>query len=557
MANKTYVMTPAEIQILEAGKDDPNVITDYFMKRPGQEHGWCFDHNFTEEGKWQLEMCMASQTFIVVIGGVGTGKTVGVGLSAVAHAILTPSFKFLNIARESWQSMLMYSAVVEHAQGTLLEKLIVASPKRPYPMIVIEYIVNGVTVRSTLEFMSIGEKEDATNIFSWRGDWINIDEAGRLDDLADVVANLSTRGTGVTPDGRTYLGRMSLISNAWENPDLWTLFDMAEADPEDALAINVETKDNQNVTEKQVKQILKLNKITISGDIDRYLTGKRPEGRGSYFGKSAVALCTSKILTDGFREARKNDPERNDYELLPHLGMFYYKRAPQKGRVYFLVGDPGIGSAPSRNAPVCMVFDVTDMPTGAATLTAMWWGDGGNSITPWTDLMVEWIQLYHPLFAGCDSTGPQKNTAELISLNYIYGKGYSVSELTPMDFSGSKRYTYLMALRLTLEAGMIMWPHACSGIGAQLRNYDPIVDRSPNSKLAQDLVATLAMASFAIRAHYGLFAEEGGNDASEQGTQIGGVGRRSREENNWSHRAQRSPAGREILSPGSEERPVR
>ena len=553
MANKVYVMTPAEIDILEAGKDDPNLILDYFTRRPGQEHGWRFDTNFTEDGKWQLAMCQASQTFIVVIGGVGSGKTVGVGLAGVTHCILTPSFKFLNIARESWQSMLMYSAIIEHAQGTLLEKLIINFPRRPYPMIVIEYIVNGVAVRSTMEFMSIGEKEDATNIFSWRGDWINIDEAGRLDDLADIVANLSTRGTGVTPDGRPYLGRMSLISNAWENPDLWTLFDMAEADPEDALAINVETRDNKNVTEKQIKQILKLNKITVGGDIDRYLTGKRPEGHAGYFGKNAIATCTSSILTDGFKEALKADRDNNDYEILPHLGMFYYKRAPQRGRVYFLVGDPGIGSAPARNAPVCMVFDVTDMPKGAATLAALWWGSGGNSITPWTDLMVEWIQLYKPLFAGADSTGPQKNTAELISLNYIYGKGFSVSEITPMDFSGSRRYTYLIALRLTLEAGMIMWPHACTGIGAQLRHYDPIVDRSPNSKLAQDLVATLAMASFAIRAHYGLFGSEEGNNASEGGTEISGFGRRSRDENAWSHRTQRSSAGRAILIPGTEE----
>jgi hypothetical protein len=557
--NKLYTMTSAEMEILRLGAEDPTVILDYFSRKPGAEHGFQFDYNFTEEGKWQKEMCQASQTFIVCVAGISTGKTLGVGMAAVTHAILTSDFKFLNVAREAWQSQLMYNEILAWSQGTLLEKLITASPKRPYPMIVIEYILNGIHVRSTLEFMSIGEKEDAANIFSWRGDWINIDEAGRLDDLGTIVANLSTRGTGATPGGRSYLGRISLITNPWDNPDLWILFDMAAGDPENSLALNIDTSSNKNTTKKQIEQIIKINRMVIgSGDIDRFLTGKRPEGRGTYFPIPVVEACSSKSLSASLADAMNAFPEQCEMQTIAQLGTYYYKMPKRDGRIYFLVGDPGTGAPPARNAYVVMVLDVTEAGEGKpATLVALSWGNGGGRIEPFTEQVIDWIKYYRPIFAGVDSTGPQKNTAEIVSLDRIYGKGLSVNELSPMDFSGSKRYTYLGSLRIILEAGLILWPHVCKGIGSQLKNYDPIVDRNPNAKLAQDLVATLAMAAFAIHAHYGIIEEES-SDVGGKGTEIVHPRRFDRSEGaTWSNRAQRDSAGRSQSDPGKTFVPMR
>jgi hypothetical protein len=545
-------MTPAEIEILKAGASDPTIILDYFSRRPGQDHGWRFDYNFTEEGKWQKEMCQASQTFIVCIAGIATGKTVGVGMAAVTHAILTPDFKFLNVAREAWQSQLMYNAILEHAAGTLLEKLIVASPRRPYPMIVIEYIVNGIHIRSTLEFMSIGEKEDAANIFSWRGDWINIDEAGRLDDLGTIVANLSTRGTGATPGGRSYLGRISLTTNPWDNPDLWILFDMAAADPENSLALNIDTSSNKNTTQKQIDQIIKINRMVLgSGDVNRFLTGKRPEGKGTYFPKNVVDSCTSRILSTPIANGMNEGTPEYELQIMGQLGAYYFKTPRQNDRLYFLLGDPGTGAPPARNAFVVQVWDVTDSGEGKpALLVAQHWGNGGGQIEPFVEQVIDWIKYYKPIFAGVDSTGPQKNTAEIVSLDRIYGKGYSVSALTPMDFSGGKRISYLGSLRIILEAGLMLWPSICTGIGSQLKNYDPVVDRNPNSKLPQDLVATMAMAARAIHGHYGILGKEGSDNDAGQGTEIVNPRRFDRSEGTtWSGRSQRDNAGRSEYDP--------
>ena len=115
---------------------------------------------------------------------------------------------------------------------------------------------------------------------------------------------------------------------------------------------------------------------------------------------------------------------------------------------------------------------------------------------------LEWIERYKPVFAGVDSTSNQKNFAEVMNMEYISGGKYSVEKITGMDFSGARRYQYLVSLRVSLESGAWAWPDLATGIGAQLKAYDPIEDRVLTSKLAQDIVSMLAMAAFVSRALY-------------------------------------------------------
>ena len=68
-----------------------------------------------------------------------------------------------------------------------------------------------------------------------------------------------------------------------------------------------------------------------------------------------------------------------------------------------------------------------------------------------------------------------------------------------LDFSGSKKMAYLHASRLLIEAQLFSWPKEIVGIRSQLTNYDPERDRGVASKIAQDIVATLAMSGHAIR----------------------------------------------------------
>jgi len=200
------------------------------------------------------------------------------------------------------------------------------------------------------------------------------------------------------------------------------------------------------------------------------------------------------------------------------MGTFFFKQPRIDGRQYFVTGDPGTGAAPARNAPCIIVYDVTDAPA-TSSIVGFWWGNGGGSIMPFLEKLIEFIDDYRPIFAGIDNTGPQKSTAELISNEHIYGKNKSVPTITGLDFSGNKRYSYLVALRLSLEAKMIIWPSILSGISIQLKNYDPILDKT-TGKLAQDIVATLAMGAFAIRAYYGVFSQEDGDQDQQYNREL-------------------------------------
>lgn len=441
-------------------------------------------------------------------------------MAACYHAMLTPYFKFMNVANDAWQSQQMFEMLIEQSQDTIFGKMIRAV-QRPHYRIDIEYQMGKMIQRANLQFMSLGEKSDASNIFTWRGDWINIDEAWLINDLATVVTNLSTRLTGSAPGGRPFLGRMSMTSNPGDSPELWQYYDIARSDKDEGLIFNIDTRTNRNVTEKQVKNLIKM---LTPDQQKRFLTGQRPEGRGTYFSPASIKASESETLASIAKTEIEKETPGWTMKSLPHLGVYEYVSPPKEGRVYMLAADPGIGAAPARNAPVVIVIDVTEAPSNSF-IVGFWWGNGGNSISPFLQKLLEWIDFYKPMFAGVDNTGPQKSTAELINLEYITGQNKSIDGITGLDFSGVKRYSYLTALRLTLTAAALKWPTFLSGVSTQLRIYDPIIDRNPNSKLAQDIVATLAMVSFAIRAFYGSFTQESDNVEENPESEVRFTGR--------------------------------
>jgi len=515
MPKKLHTMTEAELEILAASVDNPNLFFDYFFRKRGQSRGWQLDHNFTEEGKWQEEMCMAEQSFIVAIMGIATGKSVGIVMSASYHAMLTRNFKFLNVAKEGWQSKLMHKIILEHAKDTPFDDLIISSPTRPYPVIIISFMVGDQVFESSLEFMSIGEAGDATNIFSWRGDWLNIEEAGRIDNLNEIVGNLATRLTGVTAEGRPLLARMSLISNPWDNIELWALYDMALADMEDGLVFNIDTKDNLNVTAKQVKLALK----RIPEDQhDKFMTGKRPQGRGGFFATTDVEACESQELSDFIVSAMRLKMPGFIVEQNPVIGIWHFRTPPKPGHTYYVVGDPGTGAAPARNAPTIVVFDVTRAPR-FCPMVAMWWGNGYGKIMPFVGKLLEWVRYYAPLRAIVDNTGTQKNSAELINYDHVYGQEMSIAGIEGADFASTRKMSYLLSLQLSVESQHFMWPKFLyKSVSSQLKNYDYEKDKSTSSKLAQDIVSCLAMASIAIREKFRSGDDESGEEESVDDT---------------------------------------
>lgn len=498
-----------EISLLFMGRRDPDTITDYFLRPQGAQHGWRFDHNFDPEGAWQKTFHSAAQRRIIVVGGFGTGKTRTVAMSACVWCMTTTDFAFLNAAPKAWQSELMYRFILDSARSTRFEDLIYESPKRPYPKIELRFYVRDILVVSTMEFMSVDK--NANQILSWEGDWVNIDEAGLLDNLGETIRNLGSRLRG-NAKGRPRLGRLSMTTNSWDNAEMWQRYDLAASLPDDYLSLTVSTRHNHNVTEEQLRMLLK---DIPEDEHQRFIDGSRPEGRGTYFSRSKVYECEDALYEAFITDQIKCKTDGFALQSISGTGVVYFRIPPVPNHIYMLLGDPGTGDAPDRNAPNLQVWDVTSFPKYKASLASFWWGGGGGSITPFINRLLTYMADFNPVFTGVDSTGPQKFTAELLN-TYLLGtrvdseqreqwignvdlSGVLQKRISGLDFSGGKKPAYLIAGRLLIEAGLVTWPKFVYGMRSQLTNYDPDKDRINEPKFPQDLVATFCMSAFAIR----------------------------------------------------------
>lgn len=511
-------LSDEEIQILSKGLQNPDVITDYFFRKPGADQGWRFDYNFEAEGAWQKNVHNAAQKRIMVIGGFGSGKTRGIAMSACVWAMTTRDFKFMNAAPRAWQSELMYNFIMESAEQTPFKRLIYRAPQRPYPKIELRFWVGNVLISSTLEFMSVDK--NANQLLSWEGDWANIDEAGLLDDLEGTIRNLGSRMRG-SVNQRPRLGRLSMASNSWDNPEMWMRYDMASSLPDEYLSITVSTRHNHNITEEQLRFMLK---DIPEDEHDRFIDGTRPEGRGNYFSKTRVFNCESQYYGEFIVDAVNRRLEGYELRTSYGAGVTMFQVPPAADHNYILIGDPGIGDAPARNAPALMVWDVHDFPTYKANLAAFWWGHGNGSITPFNTMLIQFMSQYNPIYTGIDSTGPQRNSAEILN-TYLFSKrlsketyddmfgGVDLShvanpQINGLDFSGAKKASYLVSGRLVLEAGLVTWPKFVLGMRSQLTNYDPTKDKTGETKIPQDLVAAFCMSAYVFRVWFSVDDKE-------------------------------------------------
>jgi hypothetical protein len=533
MPRKTIArLTEDEIEILKKGVEDPNLILDYFTRKPGQDHGFRLDDNFEDWGKWQAMVCKATQKRIVVIGGFGSGKTKGIGASAIPFCLTTKDFKFMNAAPVAWQSELMYKFIKDDlGRDTRFGDLIYNAPKSPYPNIEFRFYVGNYLMVTTMEFMSA--EKNGNNILSWEGDWVNIEEAGLLDDLGGTITNLGTRMRG-TINNRERLARMSMISNSWDDPELWYRYDLAKDLPDDYLSITVSSRANKNVTPDQLRLMLR---DIPEDEHERFIEGGRPEGKGNYFSKEKVYACEDSSFDSHIVEGVKKEYPGFGLSTVPGAGVVYYRIPRGEGHNYIVIGDPGISNAPGRNSPVLGVWDVTDFPKYKMSLAAFWWGAGNGSITPFIRQLLTFMAEFDPITTAVDATGPQRNTNELLNL-FLQGRrfgdtqrdewlgGIDVSKVTnlyilPMDFSSGKKSAFLIAGRLYIEAGLMSWPRMVTGIRSQLTNYDPAKDTGvAKTKLTQDIVSMLCMSAFAARQLFYFEPEDQGSQKADQDLEL-------------------------------------
>jgi hypothetical protein len=508
-----FSLTSSHIEIIQKGLSSPDQL-DYFCGywfNKGDDNYFRFDHNFDPQFAWQKKLVFSDQSLIVGVMGIGSGKTLGAGMAGFTWAMSTEGFKFMNGANWAWQSRIMKELVETQILDTPAEQFIYNSVDTPFPKITLKYKIGRSTFTSTMEFMSMDKQ--AAKIFSWRGDWINLDEAGLIQQLDQALMNLSTRLTGRTARGRPYLARMSLMTNPWDNDSsthVYYFYDLAIDNPEECLSISIPTRANHNVTDKQIRNTLKF--IQDPDEQARLLEGLKPEGKGKYFAKNRVQMAADPYLSEflSMKEG-KGEPGYKIVKAMA-LGAVEYQY-PKTSDYVFLVGDPGTATFPARNSPVVAAIDASQVPLRPAVVVAFWWGNGQRAIQPFVDKLYEYKDKYRPIFSGVDSTGPQAGMVQLLNLTKIWD-GVAREELwqqtliTGLDFSVGRKMNMLLSLRNLIELGLLVWPDIAKGIKMQLNNYDPMLDRGGEPKIAQDIVATLAMGAYAIRAYYNVGNED-------------------------------------------------
>lgn len=479
--NKIYRMTAGDIEIFRKAKNPndgigANWFVSYYFGRELREWQWVFHH--------------ALQKQITVVGGTGSGKTVGAGLSYATWAAMTPMFSFMNLAPTGWQSKLMYEAVIRESFNRPFERFIQKAVERPYPVIVLQSDYIG---QSELHFMSAADS--AERIQGWEGDAMNLDEAGVLLDAQWLMTMMVTRmrGNVPTPQGayRERLKRMSVITANYDfaPPWLWERMDRMLKDPDNFLSMQVPS--SANLSDDDIEDY-KL--IIPEHQWGQMLDGDKPEGAGEHFTVGAVGACESKdmLQTAQYHLLEKETPTPG-WSVDERMGVgcvhFEMPSDAQNGRRYLLVGDPGQGNPPHRNAPCIIVWDITEFPREPATLRFFKWIYGNGSYEPFKTAYKYAWDTYRPVEAVVDSTGTQSLWDEQIFLNMgIWADG--------LDFSGNKQGMLVAALQ-QVQRRLFCWPYI-QGLRSQLVRYN-IVEDTKSSNLPQDIVSVILMTSWHLR----------------------------------------------------------
>jgi hypothetical protein len=478
--NRIYQMTPGDYAIFKRAADPTNGVgancftSFYFSGRELKPWQWVFHH--------------AAHPQLTVVGGTGSGKTVGAAISYATWAASTPGYSFMGLAPTGWQAKLMYDAILRETMNRPFERFIYRYLERPYPMIVLASDYIGT---STLQFMSASDS--AERIQGWEGDSMNGDEFGVLLDATWLLVMMVTRMRGNVPlpwgGFRKRVRRLSIITANYNiAPDwLWSRMDRMFSRPNRFLSMQVKSSEVLDEEElEDMKEIIPIDQHEI------LLEGKKPELQGSHFSAATIKMCEDweQNHIAEYHLLRKEIPTPGwRVEELPTIGCTHWEQPPESDRIYWLIGDPGQGNPPHRNAGTLGVFDVTEFPFSPARLIFFKWVFGNMSYNPWKVSFKYAYDVYRPVRAIVDNTGTQKLWTEQILFNmgmWVEGS----------DFSSLKQGMLIACLQ-QMQRGLYRFPYI-NGIRTQLAGYNISKDTESN-KLPQDIVVLFFMASWAMR----------------------------------------------------------
>lgn len=447
-------------------------------------HGWLFQ-------PWQLIAHHSPQPDMTIISGFGVGKTALIAMSLATLAITIPHFRGFAIAPQMRQAMEVYNYLMNFTDSPYFKRFVWRNPTRPNPLFEIRNSYVGI---STIEIISI--ESDPEKVRTLEGDVVFLDQAEKFEELEDVTRDVGSRLRGQI-NGRPRMGRMVYVANAGNNPALWMRYDMQDHDPVNYLSLNPDTRDNPYLTKRDIENL----KRRIGGtqqDIDQWMAGKRPMGRGEHFSPEVVQKCTDQDmneLMDAIIEGRSKthlDASKYIKRKEPSCDIYHWEMPPdhEGKRQYIVIADPGQSNPPYRNSPIIMVWDVTDFPKSPATLRAFHWVFAGGSYEPFLVEYERMVRYYRAQMRNAfDSTGTQKGFDELyFSTHQMYATG--------LNMAGTGKAHALNAAKFFMAKGLIRFPYI-PHLANQLTNYT-----LPDTKIRQDLVACVAMSALFMQQYF-------------------------------------------------------
>ena len=410
---------------------------------------------------------------IFILGSWGSGKTTNVAEMALAKCMMTSYYKFVNVAPIGRQADQMYRFLYRMTVGNeKIEHLIEKMVGSPRPLI---RLWNG----STMEFLTV-KPEYLKYLEGEEYDWGNIEEAALLINFAEVVSTLGSRLRGVRE--RTNVVRdtkLTVTTVPGDDDDMVVFYNRGLKKSNDFYSMKILVEEhNPNVTPEQLRV---MRSRLLDEDIPVYIKCQWPSAAGRTIPAQHYDACESiemEIWMDELLQSHVIGALREEDE---RLGIVRWEMPHEHGHQYLVIGDPGTGNPPKRNAGVVMGWDVTGVP---ARLIYFDWVFGYGSISPWV-ASFKYAKDKYPGACGFDTTSTQKYMDELV----FEQEGIIVH---PLNFSRDKN-GFLNALRFILERKGMMFPFI-QGMKSQGRKY-----KLPDKALAQDIIACLMMSAWMIR----------------------------------------------------------
>jgi hypothetical protein len=452
---------------------------------------------------YQRDIHLSIKPFTTLLGGFGSGKTLGCVASLLVYAAILPSFRAFALAPLSIQSMEVYKLALELLQGTLYEeRFLIRASERPFPHLLIGNDLVGVSRIECYPILNNAEK-----LRTLTGDMAIIDQSERIENggLTEVIRSVGTRFRGrVAKGGRSRLGKLIFVANSGDNQELWDLYDMQDEDPKNYVSLSPSSYDNIWLTDADLRRFeLQVGSSEELRQI--YLFGKRPMGNGEHFSRDVLERMQEpnldRVMNAGLA---KQAPGYIKMEI-KSAGVYEWMLPPQPDRNYLVISDPGTKDPPHRDSPPILVWDITDFPgtytnPRPAFLVGFVWVFGKGKITNWATRYAELVNKYKAIGRnGFDATAFQSGYDQWINI---------LTGLYPekINLAGNNKFLCLNAAKMLTSRQMMKMPKAVSMIYSQLARYV----YPEGKKDRQDLVMAFAMSAWWMQRLYYIEDDRGG-----------------------------------------------